>query len=62
MKRERYQQIDEIIQAALAQDAGERTAFLDQACSGDTELRREVEALLASDQRAGAFIESPAFE
>ena len=34
------------------------SAFLDTACEGDAVLRREVEALLASDQRAGRFIET----
>ena len=32
----------------------ERTAFLDQTCTDDPELRREVESLLAFDEPAGA--------
>ncbi len=62
MKRERNQQIDRIFQAALARDSVERTAFLDEACADDAALRGEVEALLASDEQAGGFIESPALE
>ena len=33
--------------------------FLDRECSGDDDLRSEVEKLLASDDSAGEFIESP---
>ncbi|MBA3514996.1 MAG: serine/threonine protein kinase, partial [Pyrinomonadaceae bacterium] len=62
MKRERNRQIDQVFQAALARDTEERTAFLDKACNDDPGLRRDVEALLASDEQAGGFIESPALE
>jgi hypothetical protein len=37
----------------------ERAAFLDEACAGDTGLRRRVETLLASHAAAG-FLETPA--
>lgn len=62
MKPERYEQIDKVFQAAVELDADRRAAFLDHACGGDAELRREVEALLACDEKARAFIESPAFD
>src|SRR6266480_4424577 len=54
----RFQTIEEIFLAALEQDPDQLSAFLDNACEGDVVLRREVEALLASDQRAGRFIET----
>jgi hypothetical protein len=38
-------------------DAAERTAFLDQVCGKDEELRRQVEALLAAHQRDGSFLD-----
>src|SRR5439155_5865060 len=44
----------------LQQEESERTAFLDEACSEDRELRREVESLLASDEKAGNFLDEPA--
>jgi len=47
MTPERWRQIDRLYQAALERDATEREAFLDKACAGDEELRREVESLLA---------------
>src|SRR5436309_6549806 len=53
----RLQTIEEIFHAALDQEPDQVSAFLDAACEGDAVLRREVEALLASDQRAGRFIE-----
>src|SRR5437870_3045700 len=52
------QTIEEIFHAALDQDPDQTSAFLDTACEGDAALRREVEALLTSDQRAGRFMQS----
>src|SRR6266699_6093967 len=56
----RLRTIEEIFLAALEQKPEQVSAFLDTACDGDDGLRREVEALLASDQRAGRFIEKSA--
>src|SRR4029450_8575687 len=55
----RLQTIEEIFHAALDQEPDRVGAFLDTACEGDDVLRRKVEALLSSHQRAGAFIEAP---
>jgi serine/threonine protein kinase len=60
MTPERWRQVDEILQAALARGADEQAAFLNHACAGDAALRREVEALLAFRSRAERFIETPA--
>jgi TolB-like protein/Tfp pilus assembly protein PilF len=54
----RFQTIEEIFLAALEQEPDQVSAFLATACEGDAVLRHEVEALLASDQRAGRFIET----
>src|SRR5881396_2449462 len=59
MRPARLQTIEEIFHAALDQEPDRVGAFLDAACEGDDVLRRNVEALLASLQRAGAFIETP---
>src|SRR5262245_54915916 len=40
----------------------ERSAYLDQACGGDTALRRRVEVLLRASDQAGDFLETPAVE
>ena len=54
----RLQTVEEIFHAALDQEPDRVGAFLDAACEGDEVLRRKVEALLASHQRAGSFIET----
>src|SRR5437773_833173 len=56
----RFQTIEEIYRAALEQAPDQLSAFLDAACEGDEALRRKVEALLASRQRADSFIETSA--
>ncbi|HTL79044.1 MAG TPA: protein kinase [Candidatus Babeliales bacterium] len=53
----RFQTIERIFLAAVEQEPDQVGAFLDTACEGDPLLRPEVEALLASDKRAGPFIE-----
>src|SRR5436309_335805 len=62
MKPERWQQLDELFHAALQHEPEERAAFLDEACVDDEALRQQVEALLAANEEAGSFIESPARE
>src|SRR5438874_3806629 len=62
MMPERWQQLDRLFHSALERAAEERAAFLDQACAGDQQLRREVEVLIAAHEQAGSFIEKPALE
>src|SRR5438034_9548814 len=54
----RLQTVEEIFHAALDLEPDRVGAFLDAACEGDEVLRRKVEALLASHQGAGSFIET----
>ncbi len=54
MNPERWQQIEELFQAAVEHAPATRPAFLAQACDGDEGLRREVESLLAADVSAEA--------
>ncbi len=61
MLAERWKKIEELYQAARAQPADERAEMLQRACSGDPELRAEVESLLRAEGNAGSFLEgSPA--
>src|SRR6059058_4410168 len=60
MNPARFQTIEEIFRAALHQEPDQIGAFLNTACEGDELLRRKVEALLASRERAGSFIETSA--
>jgi len=62
MTPERYQLIDQIFQAALELDAERRPAFLDEACSDDGALRREVDSLLTADSSGLSYIDGPAFD
>jgi serine/threonine protein kinase/lipopolysaccharide biosynthesis regulator YciM len=54
----RLQTVEEIFHTALDQEPDRVGAFLDTACEGDEVLRRKVEALLASHEREGGFIET----
>jgi eukaryotic-like serine/threonine-protein kinase len=62
LEPERWRQIESLYQAALDLEGSEREALLERACGADTQLRREVEALLEYDAKAGGFIESPAID
>src|SRR6266576_880688 len=62
MKRERWKQIDQLLDAALELPLEKRAAFLDETCAGDEQLRKELDALLASDDVAHSFLEQPALE
>jgi serine/threonine-protein kinase len=62
MDLERWRQIDELLQAALEREPAERFSFLEEACSGDESLKREVESLLSSGEQALNLIHTPAFE
>jgi hypothetical protein len=52
MSPERWQQVEALFQSTVALPTAERDAYLAQACHDDAALRREVEALLAVDERA----------
>ena len=62
MTPERWQEVERIYQAALDHDPSARSAFLDEACAGDAELRREVESLLDAHKPDDRFLESPALD
>ena len=62
MKPERWEQVAQLHRAALRREASERPAFLREACAGDEDLCREVESLLAYDEKKASFMESPALE
>ena len=62
MKAERWQKIERLYHAALERDGDERASFLTEACSDDASLLREVERLLAANERADGFLDTPALE
>ncbi len=55
---QRWHEIESTLQRALDVAPAARPAFLDHACAGDQELRREVESLIAADPGTG-FLERP---
>ncbi len=59
---ERWRRIEEIYDAALKLEPEERTALLDRTCGQDSELRREVESLLAHQEEAASFMGKPAMD
>jgi eukaryotic-like serine/threonine-protein kinase len=59
---ERWATVKRLHQAALEREVSQRAVFLDDACAGDEALRREVESLLAYQEAAEPFLESPALE
>jgi Tol biopolymer transport system component/predicted Ser/Thr protein kinase len=54
----RLNRIEEVHYEALNLPAGNRQAFLAEACRDDPDLRREVESLLAFSERDGSFLDS----
>jgi len=58
MLAERWRRIESLFHEALGKSAEERSSLLDQACSSDPALRREVESLLAHESLASGFLES----
>ncbi len=51
----------EIFANALQKETDtERSAYLDEACSGDADMRQRIEALLQEKDDLGSFLESPA--
>jgi serine/threonine protein kinase len=53
---------DLFVAALQKDDPAERQAYLDEACAGQPELRRQVEHLLRLHEGAGSFLEKPAAE
>ncbi len=52
-----WQKVKSLLGAALERPSGERAAYLEEACQGDSELRRAVESLLVADPGAVTFLE-----
>ncbi|MDX6306394.1 MAG: eukaryotic-like serine/threonine-protein kinase [Blastocatellia bacterium] len=60
MTPERWQQVEEVLQAALDCAPGDRAAFLNEVCAGDEELQTEASSLISAHDAAVDFIEQPA--
>ena len=62
MEPDRWRQVERLYESALQRPEDERVSFLEGACEGDDELRREVASLLAHEAAAVNFIEVPAMK
>jgi len=56
---ENWQRVKEIVGEALERETGQRSAYLDSACTGDPSLRAEAESLLAAHADAEGLSENP---
>jgi serine/threonine protein kinase len=57
MTPERWQKIRELFYAAYERNPDERAIYLGAVCAADPVLRREVEELISSHERANSFLE-----
>lgn len=62
MDGERWKRLDELFHEVLELPEERRSAFLDEACGDDVELRAELEELIASEPGGEAFLRSYAGE
>ncbi|MCP4245523.1 MAG: serine/threonine protein kinase [bacterium] len=60
MTPEQWQRAKELLEEALDRAVDERTAFLDEACGDDREVRAAVEDMLKSGQPPTDFLQPPA--
>ncbi len=62
MKNDRWKEIKQILNKVLEKAPQEREAFLGELCKSDVELKNEVIAFLAYDEKADSFLSSPIIE
>jgi hypothetical protein len=60
MEQERWERVEALFHAALERGPESLQKFLEDACEGDADLRRQVELLLAKEPEARSFLETPA--
>ena len=60
MTPEQKERIRKLFKAACEKDPQQRAEFLRRACGDDELVRREVESLLANDDEADTFLQTPA--
>jgi non-specific serine/threonine protein kinase/serine/threonine-protein kinase len=57
VNEDRWKSLQALFEAAANMPPDERDAYLERECSGDPDLRREVESLIASERGASGLIE-----
>lgn len=62
MSQPNWKRVQEIFEAALALTPSERTAFIENACAGNSDLELHVLSLLSAHVSTGGILESPVAE
>ena len=62
MEKTEKEKVEDLCLAALELEEGQWAEFLEEACGDDAALRREVESLLAQEEKIRSFLEAPALE
>src|ERR1700752_3235650 len=62
MTPQRWQKVDEVLQAALDLPQTERATLVAEVCGEDAELEAETLSLISAYQEAGDFLEAPALQ
>ena len=62
MTPERWQQVENIFQAALDRNPEERARFVSEACAHDDSLKRDVESLLKQHESAGDLLDKSIYQ
>src|SRR5215469_13794042 len=58
MLTDRWRKVETLYHTARDRKPEERRVYLESACSGDEEILKEVESLLANDELASGFLET----
>lgn len=59
MESERWSRVKRLYHAALEREPEEQITFLEQACAGDEDLKREVQSRLTRDDAGDSLLEAP---
>ena len=62
MEQELRRKVEALYHAALQRAPDTRQAYLADICGADTDLRSQVELLLAKEEQAGSFLEEPTID
>jgi len=62
MEPDRWRRVEQLYHAVIRLEEHERAKFLENSCSDDASMRREIESLLKHEKRAERFLEAPALE
>jgi serine/threonine-protein kinase len=62
MPNQRWENLNEVFDAAIALPPIERADYLNRACKGDDSLRQAVDSLIKSHEESAYFVDRPAYQ